>query len=259
VVLTLGNDFAENVMLSVAAGDEVLSNYTFSFNSADRMLTVDFADWSELAVGDYALTFTVTNDDGTERAVSITLRVSTAVTESVLASPEDNVQVQEGEVTFNWDASTGATTYVLQYSNTEDFAVISFEQSTIGTLISLNNLPTGEPIFWRVISRNDCGEAISDVRELQIIPAGTHNFGAGRVLNVFPNPVKGLLTVDASGNWPGGLNATLFDAAGRQLARYRMDNAGRTQWNLGDIPAGIYYLRFTGQGREQTERLVVLP
>jgi hypothetical protein len=51
----------------------------------------------------------------------------------------------------------------------------------------------------------------------------------------------------------------LFDATGRQLANYRMDNAGRTQWDLGKIPAGIYYLRFNSQGREQTERLVVLP
>lgn len=259
VVLTLGSDFADNVTLSVSADDEELSNYTSAFNSIDRLLTVDFTDWSSLALGDYTLTFTVTNDDGTERTASISLRVETAVTESVLASPEDNIQIQEGEVTFNWDASTGATSYVLQYSATEDFAVISFEQTTTGTLLSLNDLPIGDPIFWRVISRNDCGEAISDVRELRIIPAGTHDFGAGRVLNVFPNPVKGLLTVDASGNWPGGLNATLFDATGRLLAKYSMDNAGRTQWNLGEIPAGIYYLRFNSQGREQTERLVVLP
>jgi subtilisin-like proprotein convertase family protein len=259
VVLTLGNDYGEMVTLSVAAGDEVLSNYTSAFNSIDRLLTVSFSDWNALEVGDYTLTFTVINDDGTERAVSITLRVNVGVTESVLASPEDNVQVQEGEVTFNWDASTGATSYVLQYSNTEDFAVISFEQATDGTLLSLSDLPIGDPIFWRVISRNDCGEAISDVREFRIIPAGTHDFGAGRVLNVFPNPVKGLLTIDATGNWPGGLNATLFDATGRQLANYIMDNAGRTQWDLGKIPAGIYYLRFNSQGREQTERLVVLP
>ncbi|MFK8163400.1 MAG: proprotein convertase P-domain-containing protein [Lewinella sp.] len=259
VTLTLGTDFADNVGLSVAAGDEVLSNFTSSYNTANRQLTVDFTDWSSVDLGDYALIFTVTNEDGTERTTSITLRVSTAVTESVLASPEDNVQVQEGEVTFNWDAAAGATTYVLQYSTTEDFAVIAFERSIAGTLLSLGDLPTGDPIFWRVISRNDCGEAISEVRELRIIPAGTHDFGAGRVLNVFPNPVKGLLTVDASGNWPGGLNATLFDATGRQLAKYRMDNAGRTQWDLGTIPAGIYYLRFNGQGREQTERLVVLP
>jgi hypothetical protein len=51
----------------------------------------------------------------------------------------------------------------------------------------------------------------------------------------------------------------LFDATGRQLAQYRMDNAGQAQWDLGAIPAGIYYLRFNGQGREQMERLVVLP
>jgi subtilisin-like proprotein convertase family protein len=87
----------------------------------------------------------------------------------------------------------------------------------------------------------------------------TDDFGAGRMINVFPNPVKRLLTVDASGNWSGGVNATLFDATGRQLANYRMDNAGRVQWDLGSIPAGIYYLRFNSQGLEQTKRLIVLP
>lgn len=259
IVLTLGRDFASDYLLTVTTGDDVQENYTTSFDANSRELTVTFADWSSLASGGYTLTFTIVNSDNVSRSVSIPLQVNTAVTESVLASPENNVQVQEGEVTFNWDAATGATSYVLQYAATEDFAVIAFEQSTTGTLLSLNNLPTGDPIFWRVISRNDCGEAISDVRQLRIIPAGTHDFGAGRILNVFPNPVKGLLTVAASGNWPGGLNATLFDATGRQLARYRLDNAGRTQWDLGTIPAGIYYLRFHSQGREQTERLVVLP
>ncbi|WP_020567100.1 proprotein convertase P-domain-containing protein [Neolewinella persica] len=259
VALTLGSDFTGNVTLSVAAGNEVLSNFTSSFNAPERILTVDFTDWSVLPVGDYTLNFTVTNEDGAERVASITLRVGTVVIEPALVSPEDNVEVQEGEVAFSWDPVPGAASYVLQYSNTPNFSLITFEQSTTGTVISRIDLPTGEPIFWRVISRNDCGEAISDVREFRIIPAGTHDFGAGRVLSVFPNPVKGLLTVDASGNWPGGLNAVLFDATGRQLARYRMDNAGRTQWDLGAIPAGLYYLRFRGQGREQTERLVILP
>jgi hypothetical protein len=120
-------------------------------------------------------------------------------------------------------------------------------------------LPIGDIVFWRVVARNDCGEAISAVRQLRIIPNGIHDFGAGRELSVYPNPVKRQLTVEATGNWPSGVKAILFDATGRQLAEYGLNGNGRVQWDLGAIPAGVYYLRFASLGLERTERLVVLP
>ncbi len=257
--LDLGADYSGAVGLDVAVGGQSLDNYTFNYNSENQTVAVDFSDWSTLAEGDYTATFTVTNGDGTARDLSIPLRIAVAVTEANLASPEDNVEVLEGDITFNWDASPGATSYLLQYSVNADFSVITFEEVQTSTIRTLSNIPAGDLIFWRIIARNDCGEAISTSRQFRIIPNGVHDFGAGRALSVYPNPVKGQLTVEATGNWLADVNAVLFDATGRQLAKYSLNGVGRAEWDLGAIPAGVYYLRFASLGLERTERLVVLP
>lgn len=259
VGLNLGADYSGEVGLSVTAGDQALDNFTFNYNSEDQTVTVDFSAWTALGEGDYTATFTVTNGDGTTRDLSIPLRVLAGVTEANLASPEDNVEVLEGDITFNWDASAGATSYLLQYSINADFSVITYEEELTSTIRTLTDIPTGDIVFWRIVARNSCGEAISDVRQFRIIPNGVHDFGAGRELSVYPNPVKGQLTVEATGNWPAAVDAVLFDATGRQLAEYRLNGGGRAQWDLGAIPAGVYYLRFAALGLERTERLVVLP
>ncbi len=259
VGLNLGSGYSGEVGLNVAVGGQILDNYTFNYNSEDQTVTVDFTAWTALGEGDYTATFTVTNGDGTTRDLSIPLRVLVGVMEANLASPEDNVEVLEGDITFNWDASAGATSYLLQYSVNADFSVITFEQELTGTIRTLTDVPAGDLLFWRVIARNDCGEAISPVRQFRIIPNGVHDFGAGRALSVYPNPVKGQLTVEATGNWPASVNAVLFDATGRQITEYRLNGGGRADWDLGAIPAGVYYLRFAAFGLERTERLVVLP
>lgn len=259
VGLELGNDFTGDVGLRIDAGGQMLDNYTFNYSAEDQIVTVDFTAWTLLGQGDYTLTFTVINGDGTENDFSLPLRVEVGVAEATLASPEDNVEVLEGDITFNWDASAGATSYVLQYSTNADFSVITYEEEMSGTIRTLVDVPAGDVIFWRVIARNDCGDAISPVRQFRIIPNGIHDFGAGRELSVYPNPVKGQLMVEATGNWPAVVNAVLFDATGRRLAEYKLNGGGRAQWDLGAIPAGVYYLRFASLGLERTERLVVLP
>ncbi|TXF87127.1 T9SS type A sorting domain-containing protein [Neolewinella aurantiaca] len=259
VGLELGSSFSGDVGLRVDAGGQMLDNYTFSYNEEDQTMTVDFTAFTLLGEGDYTMTFTVINGDGSEEDLSISLRVEAGVVEANLASPEDNVEVLDGEITFNWDASAGATSYVLQYSTNADFSVITFEEELTGTIRTLTGIPTGDIIFWRVIARNDCGEAISPVRQFRIIPSGILDFGSGRELSVYPNPVRGLLTVEATGNWPTDLRAVLFDATGRHLKEYNLNGAGQVQWDLGAIPAGVYYLRFASLGLERTERLVVLP
>ena len=259
VGLELGADYSGEISLSVEAGGQMLDNFTFNYNEADQTATVDFTAWTLLGEGDYTATFNVINSDGTSRSLSIPLRVSVAVTEANLASPEDQAEVLDGEITFNWDASAGATSYLLQYSTESDFSVITFEEELTTTIRTLTDLPEGAPLFWRIIARNDCGEAVSPVREFRIVPSGVHDFGAGRALSVYPNPVQGQLTVEATGNWPDGVNAALFDATGRRLAEYRLNGGGRAEWDLGSVPAGVYYLRFSSLGLERTERLVVLP
>jgi hypothetical protein len=107
------------------------------------------------------------------------------------------------------------------------------------------------------------GGAITDFEILfcETRPLSLQSFGANRSLNVYPNPVRGLLNLEASGNWTSDIDAMLLDATGRQLRTFRIANpAGTlTQIDLSGLSAGVYYLRLVNQGIERTERLVVMP
>lgn len=259
LVLNLGADYTGNVVLTPNANGQALDNFTSSYNADDQTIDVSFSAWTLVGPGAYDLNLVVTNGDGAMRTLTIPLVISNGPAAASLNGPAADAEVQEGEVSFTWDIVSGADDYLFQYSTTEDFATIAFEQQVPGTVISLNDVPTGDPIFWRVVSRDECGDTFSEVRQLRIIPAGIHDFGGGRELSVYPNPVQRFLTVEATGSWPNGVNGALFDATGRQLSTYRMAGNGLEQWDLGSLPAGVYYLRFMGLGTERTERLVVLP
>jgi hypothetical protein len=259
VDLLLGTGFTEEISLRVSNEFRDLDNYTFNFNVTDRLLTIDFSSWGLVSPGSYTLTFTVITGDGTERAISIPLRVTDPADAALLTSPEVDAVVIDGEVTFNWGRADGATGYIFQYSFLSDFSVIEYSEDLTGTILTLNTLPAGNIIFWRVISKSGCGEQNSEIRMLTIRPTGVQDFGQDRVLNVYPNPVRNLLTVEITGNWQGGLQAVLIDATGRHLRSFTAAGAGREQWNLSNLAAGVYYLRFTAAGTERTERIVVMP
>ena len=258
VNLSVGPSFVGDLGLVVSADGQMLDNFTFDYNASDRVLTVDFSAWTLIGTGNHTLEFTVLDDDNNSQSTTVDLTVEGDPGAAGLTSPADNADVPQGDVTLTWTGGADADSYVVEYSTNADFSVITGTQNANGTAAILANLPDDAPtIYWRVVSRGDCGTAVSDVRQFNITPGALHDFGGGRALNVFPNPVRRLLTVEATGNWTAGVDGILFDAAGRNLKQYRMDGAGRTQWDLGLLPAGVYYLRLTSAGTQRTERLVV--
>lgn len=258
VVINLGADFDSEVALSVDVNEQQLGNYNVTYNPAGPSLTVEFSGWASLGVGTYSLVFTVTNPDNTTRTLLLPLTVSTTVAAANLVSPANEARLQDAAITFEWAAVAGADTYAFQYSQAADFASVAVQEIVTTTSVTLSDIPTQDPVYWRVIARNACGETISAVRQFSLFPVGLHDFGDGRKINIYPNPVRDLLTVDASGAWPGGISAVLFDATGRRMADYQMAGAGRNQWALGTVPAGVYYLRLSAAGEQRTERLVVV-
>lgn len=259
VDFSLGTSFTDAVAVRVSASDSQLDNFSSSYDSGQRLLTVNFTDWVALTPGNYDLTFTIVAEDSSERDIIIPLTVNPAGLPAELVSPEDNAELMEGTVRLDWDAVTGATNYTVQYSVNEDFSTIDFEDTRGASNITVADVPVGQVIYWRVLTNNDCSPAVSAVRTFRIRPVGVQNFGQGRVLNIYPNPVRGQLTVEATGSFPAGLSADLYDATGRILRAYPRLLGGRNQVDLSGIAAGVYYLRLATDGEERTERLVVLP
>lgn len=256
--LLLGEDFTPGVTLSASVEGIPLTDVSTSFDEASDLLSVVINSWGGVTLGTSALTLEVANPGGPARMVTIPVTLSRASTAAELSTPIDNASVPEVDIEFAWRPVAGASGYRLEYALDSDFTELLGSVELAGSSRVVQDLPGGK-IFWRVIALTPCGEVVSTVNAFTITTNSTQDFGQGRELAVFPNPVQGVLTVETKGNWPGIIRADLFDASGRFVAKYRINGAGRTEWNLGGIAAGVYYLRFSGAGQQRTERLVVLP
>lgn len=260
--LHLGADYAAAPFLRIEAGGLTLDNYTFDYRAEDNRIEVNFSSWSLLEPSNYDLKFVVVADDNSEREVSIPLTVLPIPTLVEPVAPQDDITVDSGLVDFTWPLSSTATSYTLEFSPTENFSEIVRSEPTVGESLEVLVEELPNPVFWRVVASNECGEAPSAGRLLRVDTATTSlsDFGADLSVAVFPNPTKGRVTVSLSGNWPT-VRLSVHDASGRRVDHFDRLVSGRNELALEQLPAGMYYLRFTtpGRGAVYTQRLVVVP
>ncbi|MEK6650172.1 MAG: hypothetical protein AABY75_04295, partial [Bacteroidota bacterium] len=90
-----------------------------------------------------------------------------------LATPADAAADQPVALTLAWNTAARATTYHLQVSASNTFAVLSFEDSTLtGASTAVNGLANLTPYYWRVRAKNVGGtSAYSTARQFTTIIA----------------------------------------------------------------------------------------
>jgi hypothetical protein len=78
---------------------------------------------------------------------------------TTLAEPEDQSSGLDTAVDFSWDEFEGAQQYYFQLSKTGSFETVVFEDSTAGTVMSVDSLEEGGKYYWRIRVRNSDGKA----------------------------------------------------------------------------------------------------
>ncbi|MFK8162547.1 MAG: T9SS type A sorting domain-containing protein [Lewinella sp.] len=77
------------------------------------------------------------------------------------------------------------------------------------------------------------------------------------IVRIWPQPAAGdRVNVSIPDQYLGG-NATLMNTIGRKLSTFAL-NAAREEFNVGDLPAGMYLLQLSAPGGEQTVRRVLV-
>jgi hypothetical protein len=74
-------------------------------------------------------------------------------------------------------------------------------------------------------------------------------------IKVFPNPVNSLLNIEFSFSDPGTFSVDLFDLLGKhqQMQGHTEKTTSSIKLDLGNIPAGIYFLRISSSNGQFTE------
>jgi hypothetical protein len=80
----------------------------------------------------------------------------------------------------------------------------------------------------------------------------------GSMLNIWPNPASGAVTLSLGAAPEAPLQALLIDGLGREARTWTLpDGVVQHQLNVEGLPAGLYWLQVTGQA--EVLRLVVQP
>ena len=158
--LSLGASFGGDPSARVFAGDRELTQFAASVNTADNTLTLNFDGFNGLPAGTYPTTVTLTARNGVARQIEIPLLLQPAppLTPVGPALPADGTTVTtDGGVEFVWDRTAPADNYTVEVSLDDDFSTLIATRTTRNDRITIDDLPFGNQIFWRVISRNGTG------------------------------------------------------------------------------------------------------
>lgn len=74
----------------------------------------------------------------------------------------------------------------------------------------------------------------------------------GEIIDIFPNPTSGELTI----NSPKAIEIELLDVMGKNIVQSHIINAGENIINIGDLPKGIYVIKYIDQGLQVYSRLI---
>jgi large repetitive protein len=176
-----------------------------------------------LTAGQYVVVVT----DATGNTVSVTASVTQPPVLNLTATPNGN-----GTVTL---AATGGTA---PYTYSEDG--VNYQSSNLFT-----DVLDGTYSF-AVRDAKGC------IKEVTVTVVGTQETAQAWGLQVMPNPSTGLFRV-TMGDLPSGeLRISVVDVLGRKLQEQNTRAAGgafTTQVDLRALPAGLYALQFTHEGR----------
>ena len=89
----------------------------------------------------------------------------------VAAAPYPN---RDGWITFTWKKASNADQYTIQLSNTQSFAIVSFEAAASDSFKTLYGFNEGDKFYWRVRATNVAGSGPwSDVSAYTLLYAPT--------------------------------------------------------------------------------------
>ncbi|RLD54551.1 MAG: hypothetical protein DRJ05_14430 [Bacteroidetes bacterium] len=72
---------------------------------------------------------------------------------------------------------------------------------------------------------------------------------------LYPNPVKGLLTIDLSNSFIEAVHLKICDINGRIVMQQKLPTL-KSSFELADLKPGIYFLQFVGEGKTITQKII---
>jgi hypothetical protein len=178
----------------------------------------------------------------------------------------DGLEIGDEVAAFDGDKMVGTTRINSQNAFENELPVFSI-------LISGKGYEVGNPIILKVWSENNIVPAdfimetmydsyISEVYPDEDGKYSIVNITKGSIesaegtLSIFPNPSKGIFNISLQGI-EGDIQIKVLDLRGKEYSNFESIVSASTQLNLSDLPAGVYFISFSGKDFSQVKKIVI--
>ncbi len=183
---------------------------------------------------------------------SVTILASPPI--PVLNSPADGATDVSTALQLSWNVSTGATSYRLQVSKTNNFATLVLDSvNIIGTSVLVSGLQKSTIYFWRVDASNSAGSSPFSV--IRSFTTGTQTGVWNNLSGIpqeflleqnYPNPFNPSTTIRYGLPSPSALRIVITNTLGQEVAVLENgeQEAGyhEVEWRA-NVASGIYFYR----------------
>ena len=147
------------------------------------------------------------------------------------------------------------------------------EMPIFSSLTNGTGYKNGNPITLKVWSENKLlsasftMEAIYDSYVSDVYPEGDGKFSVvnidkgsikkdGETIFVYPNPSKGIFNISVEGI-KGDILIKVFDLRGKEYFNFELNGSTSTQLDLRELPAGVYFISFSGKDFNDVKKIVI--
>ncbi len=260
LTLALGNGFGSPITLQAFFDGQPLSLNNLTGEPGDT-LALSF-DNLPPTNGSGALLEFMASDGSFQDTASVLVTIHDLPGELLLQSPAEGATEVNQKPFFEWQATTGATAYVLQLStDPDDFqAGLVLEIQTTTDSLQLDTLLHGmTTYYWRVIALSGPCKKVSAVGQFTTALVQSVQDAAAAGLHYYPVPAAGRLFLSLENRPDAPVELLLYDALGRQCLKAEWP-AGQTRLELDVrvLPMGNYTLLLRQGGNNVNARIQVL-
>jgi choice-of-anchor B domain-containing protein len=260
--INIGDDYAGDVTLSVGVGS-IYGDVAFIPNPAAPGSTVNVVVTNPAITWGQTENLFIKATDGTNSGdATVAISVQDAPYAAALIAPSDQATNVVLKPTLDWDAAQGASTYKLQVSKSLanfDNEIVFSLNTPASSFTFNNNLLELTNYYWRVTSRNDCGETASPIfafTTLTTVNAITEL--DGNAVSVAPNPANEQLTMSFEEAVSEMVHFQLFTLSGQlQMAQIMEAGSKVARLETGSIPGGVYLLKMQTEKAVAVQKVVV--
>ena len=235
IVETLSGEASMNLITTISQNDEEI---IYGVN-------VD----TDSSPGSFKINLTVNDIAGNEGKNSFIVEVNPKPQVITLISPIDGAEKQELAIDFKWSEDAASQMYKFELSKNDSFTDLVVSNQTQNSELSIpGGLDQNTTYFWKVESRNGCGEEVSDVYSFTTDMVDALQQIQVNDLNTYPNPAKGLLYVSKMDGFLGTNFISIYSNNGSLLQASEMiSDGGILKINTESLDSGLYFLKINNK------------